>query len=228
MKRVRWLSAEWPISIRTLATKMKGHLFAENSFDGFVIDRVRDNFIEAHYIEKMSFQESVTDPFGKEEIFDRVSYRSVEFTLFSDFPNIELRDASRSTRELTNKLLEICNFSLTVIPLTVDLLEWIEAIQRVLNQDILVDSLQVSGFEIEKDIAAKILIKSHVDVRSALKNITLDKKYLLEKVQIKIVTGSELIPIHMTNTGMVKIPENHVNDFLPILRSSLPSPIKKK
>ena len=228
MKRVRWLSAEWPISMRTLATKMKGHLFTENSFDGFVIDRVRDNFIEAHYIEKMSYQESITDPFGKEEVFDRVSYRSIEFTLFSDFPNIELRDASRSTRELTNKLLEICKFSLTVIPLAIDLLEWIKAIQIVLNQDLLVDSLQVSGFEIEKDIAAKILIKSHIDVRSALKNITMDKKYLLEKVQIKIVIDGEIIPILLTNTGMVKIPENQVNDFLPILRSTLPQPIKKK
>lgn len=222
MKRVRWLSAEWPISMRTLATKMKGHLFTENSFDGFVIDRVRDNFIEGHYIEKMSFQESVTDPFGKEEVFDRISYRSIEFTLFSDFPNIELRDASRSTRELTNKLLEICNFSLTVIPLSIDLLEWIKAVQGVLNQDILVDSLQVSGFEIEKDISAKILMKSHIDVRNALKNITMDKKYLLEKVQIKIAVDGEIIPIHMTNSGMVKIPENHVNDFLPILRSSVP------
>lgn len=224
MKRVRWLSATWPVSMRTLGAKMKTQLFAPDSFDGFVIERIRDNAIDAHFIEKLTFQETLTDPFGNEEVFDRVLYRDVDFTLFSEFPNIELRNSQRSTKEFVSKLLELCNFSLTVTPVSVNLLDWVQAFQQKIDQKILVDSLQVSGFELEDGVTAKILLKGDGDVREALQHISAKRKFALEKVQAKIMMGSKVVPIHLTSTGSLRIPSDYLNELLPILRSSLPAP----
>lgn len=221
MKRVRWLGAKWPISMRILAAKMKTQLFTPESFDGFVIERVREDSIEAQYIEKVSYQETVTDPFGKEEVFDKVAYRNIQFTLFSEFPNIELRDAHRSTREFLNKLLELCNFSVAIEPVTLDLLDWVEAFQQNISQKITIDSLQVSGLELEAGVSAKILLKGNKDVREALQHLTDKKKFILEKVQVKIPVGQQIIPIHMSSSGTAKIPEDYLNDFLHVLRASL-------
>lgn len=221
MKRVRWLGAQWPVSMRILAAKMKTQLFTPESFDGFVIERVRENSIEALYIEKLIYQETITDPFGKEEVFDRVVYRNIEFTLFSEFPNIELRDAHRSTREFVNKLLELCNFSVAIEPVTVDLLDWVEAFQKNINQKTMIDSLQVSGLELEVGVSAKILLKGDRDVREALQHLSAKRKFVLEKVQVKIPVGQQVIPIHMSNFGTAKIPDDHLNDFLHVLRMSL-------
>lgn len=44
---------------------------------------------------------------------------------------------------------------------------------------------------------------------------------MLEKVQVKIPVGHQAIPIHMSSFGTAKIPEDHLNDFLHILRASL-------
>lgn len=226
MRRVRWLSAQWPISMRALASKMKTQPFTSESFDGFLIERVRDDLIEAHFIEKLAYQQTTVDPFGKEEVIDRVVYRDVGFTLFSDFPNIELRDPQRSTKEFVSKLLTLCNFSMTVTPVSVNLLEWIDSFHQRTNQKVLVDAIQLSGLELEVGISAKILLKGERDVREALQHLSGEKKFSLEKVQIKVLNGIQSIPIQMTSSGSVRIPPDHVDDLLPALRDSLPNPIQ--
>lgn len=213
--------------MRTLAAKMKTQVFTKDSFDGFVIDRVRDTLIEARYIEKMSYQETITDPFGLEQVFDRIAYRSVEFSLFPDYPHIELRDAHRSTKEFVSKLLEICNFSVSVAPISVNLLEWIEEFQELVGQKVLVDSLQVSGLELERGISAKILIKGNKDVRGALCSVAEKRQFTLEKVQMQCSFETKSVPIHLAATGAIKVSDEYINHFLPLLRQCLPNPIIK-
>ena len=224
MKRVRWLKAQWPVTIRMLAAKMKTQLFTPNSFDGFVIERVRDDSIEAHYIEKLNYKEIVTDPFGNEESFDRTTYRRIDFTFFSEFPNIELRDAHRNTREFVSKVLELCNFSVAVEPVMVDLLLWAETLQEQLGKKVIVDSLQVTGLEFEPEINAKILLKGGRDVREALKHLSAKRKFTLEKIQVKIPVGQSFFPIHMSNSGIARIPKEYLDDYIRIVRESLASP----
>jgi hypothetical protein len=222
MKRVRWLSARWPVSMRTLGAKMKAQLFTAESFDGFVIERIRDNFIEAHFVEKLTYQEITTDPFGKEEILDRVVYRDVDFTLFSDYPHIELRGSQRSTKEFVSKLLEICNFSLVISPVSINLLDWVQAIQVGTRQQLTIDSLQISGLEIEEGVTAKVLLKGTRDVRQALDHLSVNRNFALEKVQVKLTVDNQVVPIHLTSMGSVKVQIDYFNDLVPILRGSLP------
>lgn len=224
MRRVRWLGAQWPITMRTLASRMKGRLFTPDSVDGFVIERVRDDCIEAHYIEKLSYQETVTDPFGEESVFERVKYRQVEFTLYAEFPNIELRDSHRNTRDFVNKLLELCNFSVTVEPVSVDLLGWVTRLEAILEVRVMVDSLQVSGVELESGIHAKMLLKGDGDVRPALDRVSSKRKFELEKLQVKIPAGNRSIPVHLSNSATARIPEDYWDEMLPALRKSLAVP----
>lgn len=221
MRRVRWLSAQWPVSMRTLASRMKNHLFVPESFDGFVIDRVRDDYIEAHYIEKLSYEETITDPFGQKSTFERVGYRQIDFTLYTEFPNIELRDAHRNTREFISKLLELCDFSVTVEPLSIDLLKWVERFESISESHVVVDSLQISGIEIESGIHAKMLLKGDEDVRPALERLAKSRKFELEKLQMKLNISYKSVPVQIANSAIAKIPEDFWDDVLPALRQSL-------
>lgn len=222
MNRVRWLNAQWPSPIRAIGNKLKAMPFSEDSMDGFAIERVRDDFIEGKYIEKYIYQEDNSDPFGKEEIIERTGYRSTEFTLFAQFPYIELRNGQRSIKEFVNKLLQACNFTLVVSPISVSLLDWLASFQKITGQKIVVDSLQVSGVALEEGITGKILLKGDRDVREAIDNIVGGKKYTLEKVQVKITSGGKSLSVHLTNTGTAKIPPDHTSDLLPLLRQSVP------
>lgn len=222
MRRVRWLGARWPVSIRTLANRMKeGHLFTPDSFDGFVIDRVRDDFLEAHYVEKMVYRETVTDPFGKESVYERTGYRQLDFSLFSSFPNIELRDAHRGTKELVSKLLELCSFSLTIEPISVSVLAWAAAFEAASEKDVMVDSLQVSGVELDSGVSAKILLKGELDVRPSLGQFPNPDSLEVERLQMRVPYDRRGVALQLTDAGAAKVPEDYWEELRPLLRSSL-------
>lgn len=222
MNRVRWLNAQWPSTMRTIGNKLKAMPFSEDSMDGFAIERVRDDFIEGRYIEKYVYEEVISDPFGKEDVIERTGYRSTEFALFSQFPYIELRNGQRSIKEFVNKLLQACNFTLVVSPITVSLLDWVSSFQQITGQKIVIDSLQVSGVVLEEGITGKILLKGNRDVRQSIVNIVGGKKYTLEKVQVKMISGGKILSVHLANNGTAKIPPDHTSDLLLLLRQSFP------
>jgi len=221
MRRVRWLSAKWPVSMRTIASRMKNHLFVAGSVDGFVVDRVRDDFIEAHYIEKISYKEVITDPFGEQSVFERIGYRQIDFTLHSEFPNIELCDPHRNTRAFTSRILELCDFAVSIEPLSLNLLNWVSQIEEQLETSVLIDSLQISGVELESGVRSKMLISGIKDVRPAMAKITHDRSFELEKLQMKVRLDSSIIPVQISNLGAAKIPAEFWRDLRPALREAL-------
>lgn len=223
MSRVRWMRAEWPSSIRTLAKRMKGRAYTEDNTDGFIIDRVRDTYLEGRYVERLTFTERVLDPFGAEQVIERVLYRTLRFSLYEGYPQIELYDMHRSVRGFTNGLLELCQFSLVIEPVKVGLIQWVESFQEIAKCKVLVTALQIADLEIEQGVTAKILVKSARDVRRALKELTGRKRYSLEKMQMQYLVGKKLATVDLSSAGGTKLDEELVDEFIPLLRESLPN-----
>jgi hypothetical protein len=210
------------VSMRTMGARMKASPFTEDSMDGFAVERIREDFIEGRYIEKYAYQEINSDPFGKEELVERVGYRSTEFSLYSQFPHIELKNGQRSIRGFVNRLLETCEFNLVVSPLTISLTDWASTFQDSLGKRITVDSLQISDVELESGITGKILLKGNKDVREAVDRIVGRKKYVLEKIQMKLDMGSKPLTVHLANNGCAKVPQDYASDLVPLLRKAIP------
>jgi len=220
MNRIRWLSAQWPTSIRTIGNRLKGMPFTEDSINGFAVERIRDDFVIGRFIEKLVYEEVVSDPFGNQDTVERTMYRATEFTLFSSFPHIELRNGQRSVKELVNQLLQACDFNLVVSPISSNLLEWADALQNIADSKVMVDSLQVSGVELEHGITGKILLKGERDVRDAVRGIVGIKRYTLEKIQVKLNFGGKALCLHLGNTGTAKLPLDCNEELLALLRQS--------
>lgn len=223
MNRVRWLDAQWPLSIRSLGKKLIEMPYTEERMDGFAIERIRDSYIEGSYIEKYNYQEVISTPFGNEEVIDRVGYRTTDFTLFNSSPHIELRNYQRSLKEFISRLLEACNFNLVVSPPSVNLTSWVSALEAAIDQDIVVDSLQVSGVDIDQGVTGKILLRGVKDVREASQILLDGRKHVLEKVQVKFTEFNRVVTVQLTNKGTVRLPRLLPNNILNHLRASFPS-----
>lgn len=226
MNRVRWLNAQWPMSIRAVGKKLNEMPFTDDNMDGFLIERIREDFVEGRYIEKYSYQEVISTPFGGEEVFDRIGYRTTEFTLFDSPPHIELRNYQRSLKALISRLLEACNFNLVVTPPTVDLIEWVSALQVAVDQKVTVDSLQVSAVEIEEGVTGKILLKGVKDVREAASILLSGRRHVLEKVQVKFADLNKTGTIQLSDNGTAKLSAVLSNDLLGHLRFSFPRGVR--
>lgn len=186
MKRFRWFQVEWPTSIRTLARRIKMRTFEGESGHGFFIDRVRDDYLEARYVERVEYTDVVIDPFGKELTFDRVEFRQTLFRASSAAPGLELIDPPRNVQALMNRLSEAVDFEVAITPAVVDVLTWSAVLQNVGGVSSVVDSLQIGALEIEAGIVAKVVVKGDRDVRAACAALTQDRKFAMEKIQLRL------------------------------------------
>ncbi|AXL78686.1 TPA: hypothetical protein ACGJ7L_004465 [Pseudomonas aeruginosa] len=201
MKRFRWFKVEWPSSIRTLAKRIAKRPFNEESGHGFFVDRVRDDFLEARYVEKIEYTDIVTDPFGNELKFDRVEFRHTIFRASSFAPGLELIDPPRSVQALMNRLSEAVDFEVAITPVSLDVLKWATLFQESGSVSAEIDSLQIGALEIEKGIVAKVLVKGDRDVRAACDVLTHDRKFSIEKVQLRLSNPYRKTTVVLSGTG---------------------------
>ncbi len=225
MTRHRWLKAEWPMTIRTLAKRVRQQEFSEGRVSGFILDRVRDDLLEARFVERYEYTETVSDPYGKELTFDRLEFRQIAFRATPAWPGLELLDAPRSTQSLVSRLLEASNFELAVSPIDVNVLAWADELQRALGAEAVIDSLQVAALMVADGIKAKVMLKGEKDVRAACRELVQGRKHVLEKLQMRVTVGGTRITVVLTNGAGAKVDGIDVPvELVEHLRASLPRP----
>lgn len=221
--RYRWLRAEWPMTIRALARKVRQQEFSEGHASGFILDRVRDNSLEARFVERYEYTETVSDPYGKELTFDRLEFRQTAFRATPGWPGLELLDAPRSTQSLVSGLLEASNFELAVSPIDVNVLAWADQLQRALGTEAVIDSLQVAALMVADGIKAKVMLKGEKDVQAACKEMVRGRKHVLEKLQLRATIEGARTTIVLTNGASAKVDGIDVPvQLVEHLRASLP------
>lgn len=221
MKRFRWFQVEWPTSIRTLAKRIKMRTFEGESGHGFFIDRVRDDYLEARYVERVEYTDVVVDPFGKELTFDRVEFRQTLFRASSEAPGLELIDPPRNVQALMNRLSEAVDFEVAITPAVVDVLSWSAVLQNVGGVSSVVDSLQLGALEIESGIVAKVVIKGNRDVRAACASLTQDRKFAMEKIQLRLSSPYRGTVVLSSAGAATLSAEDTIEDLLMPLRLAL-------
>jgi len=225
MTRHRWFQSDWPTPPRTLAKRLRQHSFAGEAQSGFILDRVRDDYLEARYVERYEFQETISDPFGKELTFDRLEYRQTAFRASPGWPGLELIDAPRSPQSLVNELLEATDFALPIVPIAVDVLRWVDAFQEALGIKVVIASAQVGALQLDVGVLAKAVLKGDRDVRDACKSLTRGKSHVLEKLQFRVTLGHSLATVLLANNATAKVDGRDVqDDLLHAIRRALPAP----
>lgn len=186
MSKFRWLRAEWPIPIPLLAQRIQSNLFAQDSRQGFAVDRVRDDYLEARYIERISYTDTVLDPFGNELSYPKVEFRQCKFRASSQPPGLELMNPPRSVASLMNRLSEVADFRLAIGAIGVDVTAWVELLQSEAFTNATVGSLQIGALNIETGVSARAVITGNHDVRSACQILVQNRAFIVEKIKLNI------------------------------------------
>lgn len=213
------------MTTRTLAKRLREQGFVEGRASGFILDRVRDESLEARFVERYEYTETVADPFGKEVTFDRLEFRQTSFIATQGWPGLELLDAPRSTQSMVSGLLVACNFELAISPLDVNVLSWADSFQRALGTDAVIDSLQIAALMVADGVKARVLLKGDSDVRTACRELVQGRKHLVEKVQLRVVTGGTKSTVVLTNVAGARVDGSDVTgELVAQLRAAVPQP----
>lgn len=220
MSRIRWFRSTWHLSMSELAQKLRRRPFNEINLDGFVVDRVRENFVEARYIEKKRVIDTATDPFGSEVVTERFVFNHYPFRASVGALGLELLDCPRNSLLIVSRLIELANFSLSISPVDVDVVVWSEKVRSLLKGQVIANLMQVGGVEVERGIIARIVIKGDADVQDALKSFVKPYLHKVERIQLKLHNGQKG-SITLSAGGATKIDTAEDDHFIDIVRNSL-------
>ena len=221
MNRVKWMRAKFPGSIRSIGKQLQKANFSPETDQGFVVDRIRDEYLEARYFERVAFQESINDPFGNTFLVDRLTFREVDFTLTKTFPELELRMAPRGLKGFASGLLKASGFSMELEQHTVKLGKWISAIERDLKDKTSMRAAVASGIDLGGGIMAKIAVTGPIDVRPGLTSLIPTHPYELETVQIDYPFGSSTQRLILGADSTLKYGARIPQEVIDLIRDAL-------
>jgi hypothetical protein len=222
MTRVRWLQTSWPFSIRTLAARLKRYTFHADAADGFLVERVRDSFLQGQHFEKVFTEEVIRDPFGNETTFSRLSYRQVEFQFSSDFPQIELRNFPRGLQAFLTRTSQAIDFAAAFVAVEVDVFRWADSIRRQFPKHFRIDLAQLADVFIEDDVTAKVVLTSPHDIGAAFARFADGRKHTVERIQINFDHDGTGISIQLSADGTLRSSDELPVEMLEAIRETLP------
>lgn len=218
-KRVRWLIAS-PLSRASLARIAEGlhrDEYEANATTGFISSIVRTTFVEARYIERFERAESIIDPFGQPQEFQRIEYQQTAFRLSVDAPQLEIYDGPRSIGPLLNRL---GSFTDTVIqPLNVDVVKWLRQLQTEISETC-VTAAHIARLSLSEKVSAKIVVNGTEDVRSFVKSVVGNKPFRFERLEVAAKFKGETIRFDLREEGRATISSGS-DEFVSILRGAL-------
>lgn len=107
------------------------------------------------------------------------------------------------------------------------MLKWVTLFQESGGVSADIDSLQIGALEIEKGIVAKVLVKGDRDVRAACDVLTHDRKFSIEKAQLRLVNPYRKTTVVLSGTGAaVFSSDTSAEELLSPLRIALTDAMK--
>lgn len=224
MKRVRWLGAQWPITMRQLAQRLRADALTPEGSSGFVITRVRDQQIEAKFVEKWLTEDVVTDPFGTTVTYERVLFKEPRFTFAAAFPQVELVDPPRSINSLASRLLQIMDFKLGWNPLKVDVLRWADNIQGLTKSPITVQQIRLKGMMLDEFTGLDAVITGTRDVKLITEKFLRGRSHQIEKIQISFLANRRDLRIQLSADGSIQSPDYTSAESVALIKEAIPPP----
>jgi hypothetical protein len=222
LKRLKYLSADWPVALQTVGASIKTAPFSEETGDGFVLERVRSSSLEGRYFEKIVVNEVVEDPFGQTLAYERVTYREVHFKFSKAYPEIEILNPPRSLKMFFNRVAALLDFKVAFESLIVEPVQWVANIKNSNDFKASVQSIEVSGLAIDKDTTARFALVSQQDVLATAEKLIAKRAHYVEKVTIKIESDLGLYSLQLSADGAIRMADEIPAELVDVVRLAMP------
>jgi hypothetical protein len=212
MKKIRWLCADWPISISNISQQLLLNQYNEDKGKGFLLSSSGSNKVSGRYIEKIIDKSFVTDPFGNEQEFILTSYYIVQFHIDISFNMLELTDPPRSLRKFISEMQCLLGLGLELSELNVDPFIWLLNIEKSLAP-MTVTHISSTGIRVPDNGLAKISVSGKKDIREEFEKLVHGKSYVIETIKSIGFINNCNISIEINKTGLAKL-NGHIYDGL--------------
>ena len=189
-------------SLRRLSERMLESTFRKSGRNGFNLESVRDNCISGKFIEKVTFDEIITDPFGTEIVIKRVRFDSTEFFIYSDSALIECVNPARNFKNLLNEIAKLMNYEVTITKLLISLHDLLSQLSKN-AQSVVVSKAVAEDIEIGDGAFAQLHAAGPADIRKPLQLFVGKRKLAFNRIRVIVKWTDEDIIVEATKSGSV-------------------------
>lgn len=219
--RIRWLQVDKFSKgmLRRAVDGMAQETFSDGTNSGFLIERQRGGFIEAKFVERFDWVETISDPFGAGQEISRQKFQQTSFRLSVDSPTLEVYDAPRSISPFLNRLEVFLGLDFVVFPPEIEVLSWLREFEANLEQ-IVVTSATVARLSLSAQTFASISVRGTEDVRAQVEKFVGKRPYSVEKVVVSAVFEDRNLRFMLGNDSRANIISGS-SGFVAVLRKGL-------
>lgn len=217
--RIRWYGMQTTLDAGAIATHLKRMPYEIGSPDGFVVQQLRPDFLEAFLIQRLHTMHETVDPFGHEEKYEIVEYLRTHFRISPGVSFLELRDPGRVGSRLVSRLLEALNQQFSIEESTVDPLVWATKFRERVGIFGSIERVQIGSVAIADGVVGQVLAKGSGDIAQAVIEFVAPAGYEIEKVQLKFRTARGSISFQRNATAVIS--SNLDDHWMEALRMSL-------
>jgi len=162
----------------------------------------RNNYIQAVYIEKLTYLEKVIDPFGGTTEFERVSYQQIEFQLSTFQPNVLIFQPPRNYRKLINQLAQFVDYEIAIETKEVKVFDWIDSIMDI-GMTGVVTKVNVDPVNYDKSTVGKLILTGHYDIRERVYQLLAGTSFFVKNAKITFSENMHLPDVEIYSNGKI-------------------------
>ncbi|MGR6872118.1 hypothetical protein ACU6U9_07400 [Pseudomonas sp. HK3] len=162
--KIKWLKINSNFSLNYFINLINEFIFKENSTMGFIIEEINKIELTARYIEKITTKTYTIDPFGNEEIEDRINYINISFKIMSSSSNLNellIYNPPRSIKPLFDFFSKEVKLNYSIDKINFDIEHFIHLNKKIFgNRSITIKKIVAENVFITKNSSAKMTLKS--------------------------------------------------------------------
>jgi hypothetical protein len=220
--RAKWVeSPEIDSSVlKELSREVQSRLFTNRIARGFLIDSIRPRSIAGKFIERIEGTRLVADPFGTNLELPYVTFETVNFRIYSEFPQFEFVNAPRSLVRFTNFISEILEVSFSLKPILIDPLVWGEKLTVPWGK-MSVSELRSDNLNISQSLSADITLSGNGDILNAAQKYFSPRPLVPSIINASFGDGDNQLNATLSNIGSCKVALEPQDRRFPALRDAL-------
>lgn len=223
MTKFKWMNATLGMSLETLADRMRRMKFdpREDDSEGFRIEERRADRISGLFIERETLIEQISLPTGDEYEERRSRIAMTQFIVTSDAAlNLLLMNPPRRSLPFFNAMTEVSKSEFYVESLEVDVLRWIEQIERRIGVA-QVTFLDCNSIQLSPVVVGRYAFRGSNDVRGEMRKAIKNAKPAIESARCELTVDGTRASLELFRTGAAKFDAALSDVLVPQISSAL-------
>jgi hypothetical protein len=220
MTRLKWYKFVSNLDAEMLISKINKIKFIQDSSDGFQVSSFRKDKIEARYIERIEYDETIKDPFGETTTTRRVIYKETQFKIFFTSNTLEILNPGRNLNTFIMKLGEASGFNFSIEPMSVDIRN-LTYNSKFLASHFQNTSISISQVDLGEGTSAKITATGGTNIKETVENFIDGRAFHISSLTFKSTTRDLVASFVISRDAGLKATGKDSNRLIEFLRSEI-------